>query len=93
MTRRLEGLVAAAARHPVRVLAIVILTVALAAALALRLEPSAATDTLVDSDSASYEATERYRENFGDHAIVVLVRGDLQQLVLTANPRRAGLAV
>jgi hydrophobe/amphiphile efflux-3 (HAE3) family protein len=85
MTRRLQGLAAAAARHPVRVLVVATLTVAVALALALRLEPSAATDTLVDADSASYEATERYRDNFGDHAIVVLVRGDLQQLVLTPN--------
>jgi hydrophobe/amphiphile efflux-3 (HAE3) family protein len=81
----LEGLVRAATRRPGRVLAATILLVVACAALALRLEPSAATDTLVDADSASYKATERYRERFGDHAIVVLVRGDLQQIVLTAN--------
>ena len=35
--------------------------------------------------SDTYQATERYRERFGDHAILVLVRGPLQQLVLTEN--------
>jgi uncharacterized protein len=85
MTTRLERLVAAASRRPGRVLAATLVLVALATVLALRLEPSAATDTLVDGDSAEYKATERYRENFGDHAIVVLVRGDLQQIVLTEN--------
>ena len=55
------------------------------AALALGLHPSAATSTLAGRSSDTYQATERYRERFGDHAIVVLVRGPLQQLVLTEN--------
>ena len=55
------------------------------AALALGLQPSAATSTLAGRSSDTYQATERYRERFGDHAIVVLVRGPLQQLVLTEN--------
>ena len=37
--------------------------------LALRLEPSAATDTLVGQSSDAYRATERYRQRFGDDAI------------------------
>ena len=49
------------------------------------LHPSAATSTLAGRSSDTYQATERYRERFGDHAIVVLVRGPLQQLVLTEN--------
>ena len=49
------------------------------------LQPSAATSTLAGRSSDTYQATERYRERFGDHAIVVLVRGPLQQLVLTEN--------
>ena len=39
------------------------------------LEPSAATDTLVGRARTPSEATERYRENFGDDAVVMLVRG------------------
>ena len=53
------------------------------AVLALRLEPSAATDTLVDGDSDSFQATERFKQDFGDDAVVVLVRGELSKTVLT----------
>jgi hydrophobe/amphiphile efflux-3 (HAE3) family protein len=81
----LERVVAAAGRRPGRFLAIVALLAAVGAGLALRLEPSAATETLVGKSSDTYQATERYRERFGDHAVVILVRGDLQQTVLTKN--------
>jgi len=81
----LERLVAASTRRPGRVLAGVALLVVVCAALALGLRPSAATDTLVGRSSSSYEATERYRERFGEQSVVVLVRGDLPNLVLTKN--------
>jgi len=55
------------------------------AALALTLDPSAATDTLVNRSSDSYAATERYRERFGEQSVVVLVKGDVSNLVLTKN--------
>ena len=35
--------------------------------------------------ATSYEATERYRERFGEQSVVVLVRGDVANLVLTKN--------
>ena len=38
--------------------------------------------------SDAYQATERYRQSFGDHAVVVLVRGRAANLVLTDEPRR-----
>jgi hydrophobe/amphiphile efflux-3 (HAE3) family protein len=79
----LERIVQAAGRRPVRVLLAVALAAGVSAALALRLEPSTATETLVGRSSGAYRATEVYRERFGDHAIVVLVRGNLQRLVLT----------
>ena len=81
----LERIVQAAGRRPGRVLLAVALVAGISAALALRLEPSTATDTLVGKGSDTYRATEVYRERFGDHAIIVLVRGDLQRLVLTDN--------
>jgi len=81
----LEGIVRAAGRRPGRVLLAVAVAAGIAAALALRLEPSTATETLVGKGSDAYRATEVYRERFGDHAIVVLVRGDLPNLVLTDN--------
>jgi hydrophobe/amphiphile efflux-3 (HAE3) family protein len=81
----LEGVVRASARRPWRVLAALGIVCLAAAALASGLRPSAATSTLARSGSGTFEATERYRERFGDHAIVVLVRGPLEQLVLTEN--------
>src|SRR5919198_3021539 len=80
-----ERVVRAAAGGPRRVLALLALLCAAGAALALGLQPSAATSTLAGRSSDSYRATERYRLRFGDHAIVVLVRGPLEQLVLTEN--------
>jgi len=80
-----ERVVRAAARRPGRVLAVLAVLCAGSAALALGLTPSAATSTFAGRSSDTYQATERYRERFGDHAIVVLVRGPLEQLVLTEN--------
>ncbi len=80
-----ERIVAASARRPGRVLAGVALLVVVCGALALGLRPSAATDTLVGRSASSYDATERYRERFGEQSVVVLVRGDLANLVLTKN--------
>ena len=58
----------------------------LAAALAAtRLPTDAGTDTLVDSDTASYRATQQVREEFGEEPVVVLAEGDLQRLLLTSN--------
>jgi uncharacterized protein len=81
----LERVVRAAGRRPGRVLVAVAVVAASSAVLALRLEPSTAVETLVGKSSDSYRATETYRQKFGDHAIVVLVRGDLANLVLTDN--------
>ncbi|MEA2418648.1 MAG: uncharacterized protein QOE60_854, partial [Thermoleophilaceae bacterium] len=75
--------VAAVTRRPLLVLTVTALLALGGAALALRLEPSAATDTLVDADSNSFQATERFKQSFGDDAVVVLVRGDLSKTVLT----------
>jgi hypothetical protein len=85
VSRALERIVRAAARRPGRVVAAVAALAAVCAALALTLEPSAATDTLVDRSSDSYAATERYRERFGEQSVIVLVRGDVSNLVLTKN--------
>ena len=86
MTALLERVVRAAGRRPRRVLIAVAVAAGICAVLALRLEPSTAVETLVGKDSDAYRATEVYRERFGDHAIVVLVQGDLANLVLTDNP-------
>src|SRR5215210_5198687 len=85
MSRLLERIVRASARRPGRVLAVVAVLTLVSAALALRLDPSAATDTLAGRSADSFKATERYRERFGEESIVVLVQDDLSNLVLTQN--------
>jgi uncharacterized protein len=80
-----ERIVRVAARRPGRVLAIVAVLAAAGCALSLRLEPSAATDTLVGRGADTYKATEDYRAKFGDHSVIVLVRGELSNLLLTSN--------
>jgi len=77
-----------AARRPGRViLGVVVLAVA-GALLATRLESSASTETLVDTGSESFEEAERFKAQFGDDAIVVLIEGDLQRTLLTEDLRK-----
>jgi uncharacterized protein len=77
------GIVRAVTRRPLLVLATTALLALVGATLALRLQPSAATETLVDRGSDSFEATERFKDDFGDEAVLVLVRGELTRTVLT----------
>jgi hypothetical protein len=61
-------------------------TLALAgAALALGLSPSASTSTFVSGSSPQYRATQRYYESFGEEPVDVVVRGSLQQLLLSSD--------
>lgn len=55
------------------------------AGLALRLKPTAATSTFVSSSSSEYKSTQRFYESFGEEPVVVLVKGSLQQLVLSED--------
>src|SRR5919201_2481703 len=73
------------ARRPIAVLVAVGLLAVLAAVYALRLQPSASTDTLVNRSSSSFKATEQFKRQFGDDAVVVLVKGNLQRTLLTAD--------
>ena len=75
----------AVTRRPMATMVAVAVLAVAGAALALRLEPSAATDTLVSSSSESFRATERFKQDFGDEAVIVLVKGDLQKTVLTED--------
>ena len=78
-------LAAWAVRRPLPVIAVAVVLALLGAAAATRLEPEAATDTLVDRDSATFDATERFSDRFGDDPVVILVRGQLEDLLLTGN--------
>ena len=82
---RFARLVNAVTRRPLLVLGVTVVLALGGAALALRLQPSAATDTLVDRGSNTFQDTERFKHDFGDEAVVVLVRGNLQNTVLTSD--------
>jgi hydrophobe/amphiphile efflux-3 (HAE3) family protein len=85
-------LAAAAARRARLVIAIAIVLGLGGAGLALRLRPTAATSTFVSSSSPEYQATQRFYRSFGEEPIAVLVKGNLQQLVLSSDIERlAGL--
>jgi uncharacterized protein len=83
--RALRRLALGITRRPLPVLAATAVLALGGAVLALRLEPSAATETLVDQGSDTFRDTERFKEDFGDEAILVLVRGELTRTVLTAD--------
>ena len=52
---------------------------------ATQLKPSAGTDTLVSASSDTARANDRFKREFGDDSVVVLVRGDLQRTVLSSD--------
>jgi uncharacterized protein len=80
------GRVAAWAAGHARVVLAVCLVLAVAAGIgATRIPTDAGAGTLADSDTATYRATQQVRDVFGEEPIVVLARGDLQELILSAN--------
>ena len=80
-----ERIVRAVARRPLVPL-VAVAVVAIAGALfALRLEPTSGTDSLVSQGSDTFEQTERFKRDFGDDAVIVLVKGDLQRTLLTTD--------
>jgi uncharacterized protein len=83
--RALRRLALGVTRRPLPVLVVTAVLALGGAVLALRLEPSAATETLVDQGSETFKDTERFKKDFGDEAILVLVRGDLSRTVLTSD--------
>ena len=82
---RFGRLAAWAVRRPGTVIAVAVVLTLLGAVGATRLDPEAATDSLVDRDSATFDATERFNDRFGDDPVVILVRGQLEDLLLTEN--------
>ena len=87
-SRILSALAGGAARRP-RLIVVTAIVLGLgASALALRLHPTAAASTLVSSSSSDYVQTQRFYANFGEEPVEVLVKGDLQQLVLSEDLER-----
>ncbi|HEX6665345.1 MAG TPA: MMPL family transporter [Solirubrobacterales bacterium] len=80
------GRVAAWAADNARWVLAVTLVLAVAAAVgATRIPTDAGVGTLVDTDGATYEATQQVREQFGEEPVVVLAKGELPELILTDN--------
>jgi predicted RND superfamily exporter protein len=80
------GRVAAwAAAHARPLLAVTVLVAIGAAVGATQIPTDAGVDTLADSGSSTYKATQQVREEFGEEPVVVLVKGELPQLLLTRN--------
>lgn len=80
------GRVAAWAARHARPVVVVTLVVAIVAAVgATQISTDAGVGTLVDSDLATYKATQEVRQDFGEEPVVVLVKGELPQLILTEN--------
>jgi uncharacterized protein len=86
--RLLAALAGGAARRPVLVLVLATVLGLAGAAFALRLSPSAAESTFVSSSSPEYRATQKFYKSFGEEPIEVLVKGNLQQLVLSDDVDR-----
>jgi predicted RND superfamily exporter protein len=88
LTGLLRAVMGAAARRPM-VVGLVVGALAVAGAVAaLRLQATAATDTLVGKGSSSFAATERLHQRFGDEPVYVLVREPVSQLALTSDINR-----
>jgi uncharacterized protein len=83
--RVLRRLVGPVTRHPVPVLAATAVLALGGAVLALRLDTSAATSTLVNRGSDTYRDTERFKKDFGGEAILVMVHGDVSKTILTSD--------
>ncbi len=70
MTARfLSALAGGAARRPRLIIAVAIVLALAGGALALRLRPTAATNTFVSSSSSGYRATQSFYESFGEEPV------------------------
>jgi uncharacterized protein len=84
-SRLFSALAGGAARRPRLAIAVAVVLALGGAGLALRLRPTAATSTFVSSSSSQYRDTQRFYRSFGEEPVAVLVKGDLQQLVLSED--------
>jgi uncharacterized protein len=74
-----------AVERPLPVIVAAVLLALIGAVAALRLEADRNPDSLVDRGSSTYTKTQDFYREFGDEPVEVLVKGDLQQLLLTSN--------
>ena len=88
MAGHLRRIVLFAARRPAAVVGVTLLATVVAAVLALGLQPSSGTDTLVGRTSGPYQATQRLYDRFGGDAVIVLARDKVTDLTLTSDLAR-----
>jgi uncharacterized protein len=74
-----------AAKHARPLLATSVVVALAAGVGATQVSTDAGVGTLTDSQSAAARATEQVRTDFGEEPVVVLVKGELPQLILTEN--------
>lgn len=74
--------------RPGPVIAIAVLVAILGAVGAFTLKPNGEVDTIVDKGSDTFKATEALKDKFGDDPVFILIKGDLEQLVLTEDLQR-----
>src|ERR1700729_2641900 len=84
MGRLFSGLALRAARRPLLTLGLFAAIGIVCAIATLSLSPTAATDTLVGSSSATYKNTQSFYKHFGEEPVEVLVKGDLRKLVFSS---------
>jgi hypothetical protein len=74
-----------AVERPTPVIVAAVLVALIGAIAALRLEADRSPSSLVDRGSTTYAQTQAFYDQFGDEPVEILVKGDLQQLLLTSN--------
>src|SRR5215203_983029 len=74
-----------AVERPTPVIVAAVLLALIGAVAALRLEADRSPNSLVDQGSSTYSETQDFYQQFGDEPVEILVKGDLQQLLLTSN--------
>ncbi len=79
---RLGSVAEWASRHARLLLPVCALLAVGAGVGATRIPTDAGIGTLVDSDAASYQATQRVKQAFGEEPVIVLAEGDLPRLIL-----------
>ena len=85
-TRNLLARIAGrAVERPTPVIVAAVLLALIGAIAALRLEADRSPDSLVDKGSTTYAQTQDFYDQFGDEPVEILVKGNLQQLLLTDN--------
>lgn len=90
--RVFAALAGSAVRRPLLVVVCAVALGAVGAGLAVGLTPSTAMNTFVDGSSHTYEQTQSFYRSFGQEPVEIVVKGNLQKLVLSEDIERlAGL--